>query len=63
MENVINGISVLNSKCHTCRQCQAMWCMAKQSSSAVGIDQFCYTRIIIIYRKIKAKGKILSIYS
>ena len=37
----------LNFKCHTCEHCQAIWGMTGQSSSAVGIDQYCY-RIIIM---------------
>ena len=38
----------LNFKCHTCGHYQAIiWGMAEQSSSAVGIGQFCY-RVIII---------------
>ena len=47
MNFLIVGLNI--SKCHTHGHCQAIWDMAGQPSSAVGISQFCY-RIVIIER-------------
>ena len=37
----------LNLNHHICRYCKGIWGMPGQTSSAVGIDQFCYGIIII----------------
>ena len=55
MKDAIDRVTISNcgfkfqNATHTHRHCQAIWGMARQSSSAVGICQFCY-RIIIIER-------------
>ena len=53
MNDAIDGMMLFNcgfkfqSAPHGCGHCKRMWGMAGQSSSAVGIDHFCYGVIII----------------